>query len=53
MWVKQRTARNRITSRATMGPVAEYEQILKKAAAGNDGRSVPNAVVISADSEGK
>jgi hypothetical protein len=36
-----------------MGPVAEYEQILKKAAEGNDAQSVPNAVVIAADSEGK
>jgi hypothetical protein len=52
MWVKKRVARNKITERANMGPIAEYEQKLQKAAAGNDAQSVPNAVVIAADSEG-
>ena len=52
MWVKKRTHRNKITSRAIMGPVAEYEQILAKAASGDGAQNIPNAVVIAADAEG-
>jgi hypothetical protein len=53
MWVKERAARNKLSSRAVMGPVAQYEELLEKAASGNGAQNVPNAAVIAADATGE
>jgi hypothetical protein len=60
MWVKERIERNKKNGGSVRsehlrmpGPIKEYEQLLTKSCAGSDAAAVPNAVVISADANGR
>jgi len=60
MWIKKKGETNKLrraqsaeTAIANMpSPIKEYESLLSKSCAGNDGDAVPNAAVIAADAKG-